>query len=276
MNTELSALLEQIRLFVAQHAPPDTLTKGVPLAVIILVCGAGMCVLGAKLARWGMTAGFALAGGYFGSRFGGTVDLHPLVGGAIGATAIGTIGFLTFRLWAGVAAAVVVSSVAMGIFGYQRVVPHVAAYQGQVAPAVTEAEATFTLPTAEEQQSYLDRTPREWATGLWSFARTRDAQLQPHAQLLGAGAMLAGLLFGLLATRAALILACAAAGTAMVSGSVGALMGKFLPTLYEGLTNRPLIAASLVGSVLLSSMIMQTMITKNAKSPAPKPAPATS
>ena len=65
----LEGKLEQIRLFVSQHLSAETLANAVPAAIICLVVGIAISVLGAKLARWGFTAVFIAFGAGVGPRF---------------------------------------------------------------------------------------------------------------------------------------------------------------------------------------------------------------
>lgn len=67
MNEEIASILEQARLFVLQHAPADVLKEAVPFAIICLLAGIGLSVLGAKLARFGIACAFVLLGGYAGA-----------------------------------------------------------------------------------------------------------------------------------------------------------------------------------------------------------------
>ena len=51
-----------------------------------------------------------------------------LICGLVGALMIGIIGYQTFRLWVGLGAAMVLSTVALSLFGYQKIVPHMAEF----------------------------------------------------------------------------------------------------------------------------------------------------
>jgi len=268
--TELTTILEQAKLFVSQHAPPEVVTKGIPLAIVMLLAGISTSVLGAKLARWALTGAFAIAGGIVGAQCSQITSLHPALCAAVGAVAIGTIGYLTFRIWAGVVSAVVISAIALGIFGYQRVRPLVGEFEGRAIVAESQGAGTFTLPTPEQQESYLDRTPQQWANEFWSFATNKDARLQPDGQAVAIVAMLTGLLFGLLATRAALILATSFGGTAIVATAAGMLTAHFAPGFYDALLAHPQYAGAGVGAFLLSSIVLQALVTrKGTAAPAP-------
>src|SRR3990172_3062483 len=76
---EVETILEQARLFVVQHAPTDALRGAVPAALVFLVAGIGLSVLGAKLARFGVTSAFVVLGGVLGSRFGQGMGFQPLI-----------------------------------------------------------------------------------------------------------------------------------------------------------------------------------------------------
>src|SRR3990172_2006796 len=142
---EVETILEQARLFVVQHAPTDALRGAVPAALIFLAAGIGLSVLGAKLARFGVTTAFVVLGGVAGAKFGQEMDFHPLICVLAGGLLIGVIAYQTFRLWVGLGAAVVFSSLVLGTFGYQRVVPYVAEFeQGAQRPAI-QSPITFAV-----------------------------------------------------------------------------------------------------------------------------------
>ena len=61
--TEIESILEAARSFAVQHAPTEALRGAVPAAIVLLVAGVGISVLGAKLARFGMTTMFVVVGG---------------------------------------------------------------------------------------------------------------------------------------------------------------------------------------------------------------------
>jgi len=88
---EIETILEQARLFFVQHAPTDALRGAVPAALIFLVAGVGLSVLGAKLARFGITSAFVGLGGVLGFRFGQEMGFQPLICALVGAFLVGVI-----------------------------------------------------------------------------------------------------------------------------------------------------------------------------------------
>ena len=66
---EVASVLEQLRVFFVQHAPTSMPTGSVPVAVVCLVGGIVLSVLGAKFARFGLTTAFVLLGGLLGAGF---------------------------------------------------------------------------------------------------------------------------------------------------------------------------------------------------------------
>jgi hypothetical protein len=265
---EIETILEQVRLFVVQHAPTDAMRGAVPAALIFLVAGVGLSVLGAKLARVGVTTAFVSLGGVAGAGFARELDFHPLIGVLVGGLLIGIIAYQTFRLWVGLGAAVVFSSLVVGTFGYQRVVPYVAEFEQGVQHPAVAGPITFAVPTTIEQQAYRDRTPRQWAEEFWAFVTQRDANVARNTKGLATVALLTGLCLGILAVRWALILSTSLVGTVLVTTAVATLLTHSVPESYQAFQHNPGLLGVGVGGFLVTSLILQTMLSR--KSPAAK------
>ena len=270
---EIQQIVEQFRLFTEQHLPTGMLPHVAWGGVLFLAMGAGMCVLGAKLARWGITTAFVVVGGLIGAQFAEIAGFPAVPCVAIGAAAVGVIAFMTYRIWVGVAAAVVLLGIALGAFGYDRIVPHVQNFEPTTAwSAGQEAAGDFTLLTPEQQDDYVNRTPEQWFRGLWSFVRERDAGAPRLFKAVGLAAVIMGLLIGVLAVRVTLILSTSIMGTLLVVSGLAALGQHFMPGVYQGSFNHPAIVGLMVGAFAISSIIVQTLLTRKAPSP---PAEAT-
>ena len=265
---EIETILEQARVFVVQNAPTDALRGAVPAALIFLVAGVGLSVLGAKLARFGLTTAFVALGGVAGARFGQEFGFHPLICVPVGGLLIGIIAYQTFRLWVGLGAAVVFSSLVVGTFGYQRVVPYIAEFEQGTQHAAVAGPITFAVPTAVEQQAYRDRTPRQWAEEFWAFVTQRDVNVTRSTKGLATVALLTGLCLGILAVRWALILSTSLVGTVLVTTAVATLLTHSVPESYQAFQNNPGLLGVGVGGFLVTSLILQTMLSR--KSPAAK------
>lgn len=270
MNS-LTQVLDHLGLFAEQHMPADWIAKGVPLSILLLLMGIGLCVLGAKLARFGMTGAFVIAGGAIGAHFAEITGLALPLCMLIGAAMVGTIAHLTFRLWVGVLAAVVLSSLALGVFGYQRVLPHLGEFDNQVALPHVDGLAGFTLPSPEQQQAYRGRSPQQWAEEFWGFVAEKDQRVPRQAQAIGLVALVAGLLFGLVASRATLILSTALLGTSLVVTAVVTLLSNCIPGCYQALLSRPGLSGIAIGGFLVTSLAVQTVLTRKARVSATKP-----
>ncbi len=265
---EVEILLEQARLFVVQHAPADALRGAVPAALVFLVAGIGLSVLGAKLARFGITSAFVVLGGVLGAKFGQEMGFHPLICVLVGALLVGVIAFQTFRLWAGVGAAVVFSSLVMGTLGLKLVVPYVGEFENGAQRPTIQSPITFAVPTPTEQQAYRERTPRQWAEEFWAFLSHKNATVARNTKALATVAMLTGLCLGILAVRWALILTTSIVGTALVTTGAAALLTQSVPDSYQAFQNNPSLVGVGIGGFLVTSLILQTMLSR--KSPQAK------
>jgi hypothetical protein len=264
---EIQQIIEQFRLLTEQHLPAEMLPHVAWGGIVFLVVGAGLCVLGAKLARWGITCAFVGVGGFIGSQFAGIAGFPAVPCVAIGAAAVGIIAFMTYRLWVGVAAAVVLLGIALGVFGYDRIVPHVRSFEPAAVWSVgEEAAGDFTLLTPEQQDAYVNRTPGQWFRDLWTFVRERDADAPRLFQAVGLAATIMGLLIGVLAVRPTLILSTSLIGTFLVVSGLAALGQQFMPSVYQGGFNHPVVVGLMVGAFAISSIIVQTMLTRKTPS----------
>ena len=261
---EMETILEQARQLFVTHAPADMLKQAMPFAIVCLVAGVGFSVLGAKTARFGIACAFSVLGGYVGAFFAREVGYSVPVCGLIGAFMIGVIAYQTFRLWVGLGAAIVLSAAVLGSFGYQRVLPHITEFQESLVDSPAAVDGSFALQTPEQQQVYLDRTPRDWAEGLWTFVSERDASAAPNGRALAIAAMVTGLCMGVLAVRWALILSTSIVGTMLVTTGMGTLLCRSVPDSYQAFQARPGLVGIGVGGFLVTSLIIQTMLTRSA------------
>ncbi len=263
--TGIESILEQIRLFAVQHAPSEMLTDAVPFALICLVAGTGLSVLGAKLSRFGLTCGFVLLGGAAGAFAGRGLGFPVPVCGLGGALMGGVIGYQTFRLWVGLAAALVFSAVALGLFGYKQIVPHVPEFNQMVAvPAA--GGSSFELPSPEQQQAYRDRTPRQWVEEFWSFVGQKDASVPREGRALALAALLTGLCLGVMAVRTALILSTSLLGTGLVATSLATFLTNSVPASCSAVQQHPIAIGIGVGAFFVASVVVQTLLTRKAPS----------
>lgn len=260
---EVMPVLEQFRQLLAQHVDPQSLTRVVPAALVCLLLGVALSVFGAKLARAGVTLAFGLLGAGIGWRLGLELGAPPALPAMISGLVVGTIGFVTFRMWAGLFAGLVLASLALGVFGYQRALPHVLAYQPESQPA----QANFSVPSPTEQAAYRDRDPRQFVEGLRTFVAGRDAHVERDGRWIAIGTLLLGTMLGVLACRTMSILATSIAGTFLVSSASATLLAQFIPGAYPALLGHPVVAGVGMGAFLVGSLFMQIMLTR-------KPRPA--
>ena len=272
--SELTPIFDQLKLLADQHVPPELLTKAVPAAVICLVLGVGLSVFGAKLSRFGLSVAFVMLGAAAGLYFGRELGYPALLCALVGAAMIGAIGHMTFRLWVGVATAVVFSAFAMGAFSYHRVIPHVAEFQESRESMVTwspvEGPRVFAVPSPEEQRAYLAHSPGEWVESLWNHVTLIDAHAERHGKALALVAFVAGLCIGVLAVRWMLILTTSLVGTALMTTSVATLIARLMPSSYQSFGENPGVVGIGVGVFLATSLIVQALLTRKAP-PASKP-----
>jgi hypothetical protein len=270
---EVASVLEQLRVFLIQHAPDAVPTGAVSVAVVCLVGGIVLSVLGAKFARFGLTTGFVLLGGLLGASFADGLGFSRTACVPAGALLFGVIGFQTFRLWVGVASAAVLSAIVLSTFGYQRVTPHVAEFQ-QVSPwvipdssvqSISGAASAYVIPTRDQQVAYVvERSPSQWAADFWAFLSEHDATTARNGKALAALTALGGLCVGLLAVRFALIVSTSLIGTVLVTTAAATLLTRSVPESYQAFQNNPMLVGVGVGAFLMTSLVLQAMLMRKA------------
>ncbi len=289
-----------VQQFLTQHMPQGVTDKAGLGALGALIGGVFLCVLGAKLARVGMTLGWAAVGGAIGYKVAQVAGMPPAVGVLLFAAGIGAIGHLTYRLWVGLLTAGVITALVLGAFGYQRVAPRLAEYNARTpgislaatdgggAESISEAgmggglasgsvdgsggEAGtggdlgsgggFTVPTALEQAAYRQGQIRRELGDFWGFVKMQDLTVAAHAKALLATALVFGLLIGLSTIRLTLILSTSLLGTLLVSSGVIGAINVMFPGFAVGAAQRPLINAAAMAVCLLISVILQVRLTR--------------
>lgn len=264
MNESIASILEQAKQFVQINAPADLLREAVPFGIICLLVGIGLSVLGAKLARFGMTGVAILVGAWVGVQFSDLTGFAKPVCGLAGAAMLGIVAYQTFRLWVGVVAALVAALVVAGVFGYNRVVPHVEEFNRTAVYATVDGSTAFALPSPDQQQDYLQRGPREWGANLWSYVTSHDPNAERNGKAIVLGAMVTGLCLGVVAMRLALILSTSLLGTGFVTAAITTLGDRAFPGTYETFQTHPTYVGVGVGAFLVMSLVVQTMLTRSA------------
>lgn len=268
--SEIQSFLERTRQLIVQHAPNDVLESALPVAIVCLVAGVGLSVLGAKLSRVGLTTAVATAGGYLGLFIGREIGFAPVPCGLIGAAMAGIIGYQTFRIWVGVAAALVFSTAALGFFGYHQVLPYVEEFESQIdaTPSIgSVAQGSFALHTAAVQKAGSERTLQKWVQELLTYVAKKDAKIPRRGRALGLMAFLGGLFFGVLAMRTALIVSTSVVGTALVTTATGTLLTQHVPQFYSALHAKPATLGMVIGAFFVGSLVVQALVTRKAPSP---------
>lgn len=262
--TDLTPIFEHVREFAVQNIPSEFQERTVAIAAIFLVGGIGLSVLGAKLAKPAMTTVLGLLGALGGVVFARNTGIHEAIGGLVGAVMFGTVSHLTFRLWVGVASALVLSTLALGAFSYQEVVPHVKEFDGMMTWSPVEGQQKFTLPSPEEQAANIQPEFKEWASGFWAYATQQDERLPINTQLVGFGAAALGLFLGVIAVRWMLILATSIVGTGLVTTAVATTVAHYSPGSEQTFLSNAGVMGMGVGAFLVSSLILQTLLTRKA------------
>ncbi len=265
--TDLSPILNQFRGYLQTQAP--AMTDNISwVALGMVMCGITLAVLGAKFARAGLTTAGVVVGGLTGMYVANAAGYTALFGGIIGAGMLATVTFITFRLWVGVLTAAVFGSVALGTFGYREVAPHVVEFQhGQVMPQPF-ARGLDVLQSGDMTMTSTDSSipgePKLWLEKFWTFVNQRDKTVALNGKLIGLAAMFTGLFLGVIVVRTMAIVSTSILGTSIALSGVATLLAKMAPTAYTSLQDKPSMLGMGVGGFFVTSIILQTLLTRKA------------
>ena len=259
---DFAQLVEQARLYTLQWLPADVALSVVPTALVMLVLGIGVAVLGAKLARFTITSVFILAGAGAGFLFSHAYQFPPTICTLTAALFVGLIGHLAFRFWVGLGLSVVLAGLVVGGFSYARLSPHVSAFEQQ---GLKVSDGTETLPLAGESKAEATMSPQQWWPKFIAFVQQRDADAERVGSALAALALMTGLLIGLVAARLALIVSTSALGTFLVLGGSGALCAHFGSVDYRLGSRYPVVVGIALGAFFATSLFLQTWMTRRPK-----------
>lgn len=267
---DMSLLVQEVETFVQQYVSPEVLSQAGMAALLALIAGIAISVLGAKLARFVLTSACVVAGAALGLNvIARDTGFNPALCMVVAAALIGGAGYLCYRLWIGFAMAALLSAAALGTFSVERVLPYVAAVQSD--PTLISAQVTpgveLTIPTLPDADT--TSTASEALREYWTYAKVQDATLQPHARSLAVVASVAGLLIGMALVRFSTILFTSVVGTLLVGTGITGLISALQPGFYRTAVEHPAIGGATLGLCFLFSVILQTRLTRT-----PPPAPA--
>lgn len=252
-----------------QHLPSEVMATQFPAAIVAMLFGVGICVLGAKLARWFITILFASAGLVCGLSIGNAFGFSSPVAALGGGLVLGGVGFSLHRFWVGLLAGAFLSSIALTLVSSQMALPHLLDFveleKSQHASEVQSGEVQDFQPGPgsgaietgwQKLRGYGDRFE--------SYLKEQQPTLQRNAVLWSVGAGLLGLLMGLFLNRLTLILFTAAFGTILISGGIFVLGNGMGMNLVQASRDRPGMTALAVLSFFVVSVALQTALTKKA------------
>jgi hypothetical protein len=257
----MSRILEQASRFVEQQLPPEAIQPVVPAAILLIIAGVLVGVLGARLIRPGLTAIFGIGGALAGGQCAHATGLPMPVTVIISGLVAGGIGYALYRLWVGVGAAMVLAGIAVSVFAYQRIAPEVETFESSgVTAAVGDEAAKFAVLDPDEQQDYLTHSPEKWARQFWTHLTGRQSGIGRRlAAIAGAGGLL-GLLLGVILTRPTLILYTSFVGTSLVAGGLAVLAARLDVELYRSALASPGLLTGAMASLLLTSLVLQARL----------------
>ena len=264
MNAEqLTQFVDQVQRLWQTHVPPEYQVPVLPVAIGMLVLGIGLSVLGAKLARLGITLGFAAVGALAAMPLAPSINQPVAAVALIGSLVSGGLGYALFRLWVGLAAATLLTAIAVGVYGGQVVVPHFMAYD-----STQNFDGSFSLPAAAEEQTPANQQTlsdlETWASDFWVYVQSRETDVNKRVCGIGLAAGMLGLLVGMLLPRLTVIVASSVVGTFLVMSGLAGLAARFHLDLPQaaGQHGRAIALAGIV--FWCASLLLQALLTRPA------------
>lgn len=275
---QFSDTITQIQQFLAHHLPETALNRIGLGSVATVLAGIFLCVAGAKLARFAIAGGWAVAGGFLGAAVAQAAGVSPWPVILLFAAGTGVIGHMTYRIWVGAVTGIVITAVVLGAFGFQRFTPQLAEFNIQHGSAepqlvaheggVADLGGEFVVPTPAEQASNRDQVFRAKVQELWDFATANDPNLGRHGMALGTTALIFGLLIGLMSVRWTMILSTATLGALLFSVGAVAGLGTLMPSISDAALSRPIMDVIIFGVAFLVSVFLQARLTRPARAEA--------
>lgn len=273
---EIIPMLEQFRAVLAQSPTMDAWTKTLPMLGVLLLGGVVVSVFGAKLAKFGVAAACGLVGASLGAALAQENGIAAPPCAVVAGAMLAVVGFLTFRLWVGVIAAGVAALVAVAVFGQGRLDTHVAAFQqreaarGQhtyvaVPESATTSASLHALDVVPAALPDVEPSIRRF----WSYLQEQDATLATQTKGVAGAALVAGLFLGVLLSRLMLIASMSVIGTTLIVLAALGVMSSVSPSLVSSFHANPTVAAVGVGGLLVTSLIIQTLLTRGGRHAAP-------
>ena len=283
----LADYTHQLTELIQHYVPAESVPPVLPSAVVLLFFGVGICVLGAKLARWFIAVTFAVSGLAIGLNVSTWVGFSPLLCALFGALAIGTVGYGLQRLWVGLFTGACLAVLATGSYSWVNVLPH---WDGFTQTYQTVQAETFTVPSASPADSTNDGTaqgaaaadaPVDWDR-LQDYMDRFDAYLKEkvpsfrrNGVLLAISGALAGFLMGVIFCRLTLILSTACVGTVLIATGLS-MMGSFIGIDVDSmLRDRPEMTGLAVAAFFVASVLLQFLLTRSESSASKLPTKAT-
>lgn len=272
---EIMPMLEQFRSLLVQSGPVDAWTKTLPILAVLLLAGVGVCVFGAKLAKFGVAAACGLVGASFGAAMARETGLAVPPCAVLAGAMLAVVGYLTFRLWVGLITAGVIALIAIGVFGHGKLDTHLADFRQQEGAVVeqpsvalpTLAATSIPLTGSDLVPSFIPQADQS-AQRFWSYLKDRDATLATQTKGVAVAAALGGLFLGVVLVRVMLIVSMSLIGTGLLVTAGAGILGSLFPGWLTSLQANPSMSAVGIGGLLVTSIIVQTLLTRGGASAA--------
>lgn len=268
-----TAYAQQLAEVVQHLVPASALPPALPTAIVTLIFGVGICVLGAKLARWFTTVLIAVAGLMGGLWLSQRLGFSAPLSALIGALLLGGAAYVFHRLLVGLFTGAFLATVAFSVLSAETVIPHLVEFdKTNSPPMVVTVEDFHPGPSVVRPDAFAagwDQA-RDYAQRFGEYLVAQEPNIKRNAALYVIGAGLLGVAMGLFLCRLTLILFTAAAGTSLI-GSGLAVLGAYLGMdVTAACQSRPEMSAIALAAFFIVSVVLQAVLTR----PEPGTAPA--
>lgn len=210
--------------------PSDT--QLVAFSVGSIALGLLLAVWGEKMARAMVGLVMVCLGAWLGMWGMGRAGLEQVdwIGLVVGALVMWALASVFYRMWLGILSGVLLAAAGLSIYGSASLAGPIKQYVTDPAARATEQ---IELPPPPDEVSDPYAAATDELHKMWAYLKSRVPAMDVTVIVIVAAAGGLGLIFGLLAGRAAVVVWTAVLGTVLIFGGALALAARYKPAWFE-------------------------------------------
>ncbi len=266
LNNWFVEFAAQLRRTVVEFVPTEHLPSAWWVMISFVVLGLFFAVFGAVMARRLLTVGLGCVGIGLGGYAARLLTWPTVAGWLIGFVILAVLGWTLYRYWIGLMVALLAGVVALAACGQKTIWPAFLDYQpGAVVDEFDHM--TFEIPAPQQPSNPASEVWNYWK-GVYDHLAVVQPQALRDCTVIVASTILAGLFFGVVFTRMALILSFALIATVLFNSGLATLAEQRVGAGWENrLFQHPYATLGFLAGFYLLSCLVQWRATQ------PRPIP---